>query len=156
MHKSTVLSSRGNSPAFPCGRMTRDLLLLFQRGRLIFPPAAILFLFVLVATAFAHHGFQTWFDMSRSVTIKGTVTSFDWTNPHSYIYLDVKDAKGNVEKWNIELGAVAMLARAGWRKDTLKPGDEITAIGNPAKDGKPLMHLDKVVFANGQELSTAL
>jgi hypothetical protein len=49
-----------------------------------------------------------------------------------------------------------MLARAGWKKDTVKPGDEITLIGNPAKDGKPLMHLDKIVFANGQELATAL
>lgn len=140
MHKSTVLSSR-------------NLLLL---SRLIFPAAAILLLFALAPMTFAHHGFQDWFEMSRSVTIKGTVTKFDWTNPHSYIYLDVKDSKGNVEKWSIELGAVAMLARAGWRKDTLKPGDEITAVGNPAKDGKPLMHLDKIVFSNGQELSTAL
>ena len=49
-----------------------------------------------------------------------------------------------------------MLARAGWKRDSLKPGNEITAIGNPAKDGKPIMHLDKIVFANGQELSSAL
>lgn len=117
--------------------------------------AVLLFLSVGLSTS-AHHGFVTWFDMSRSVTVKGTVTSFDWTNPHSYIYLDVKNEKGAVEKWTIELGAPAMLARAGWKRDALKPGDEITAIGNPAKDGKPTMHLDKVVFANGQELSTAL
>lgn len=104
----------------------------------------------------AHHGFVSWFDMSRSVTVKGTVTSFDWTNPHSYIYLEVKNEKGMVEKWSVELGAPAMLSRAGWRRDTLKPGDEITAIGNPAKDGRSVMHLDKIVFANGQELSTAL
>lgn len=126
-----------------------------RTNRLIFIPA-ILFLLAWGPLAFAHHGFQTWFDMGRSVTVKGTVTNFDWTNPHSYIYLDVKDGKGNVEKWSIELGAVGMLARAGWRKDTLKAGDEITAIGNPAKDGKPLMHLDKIVFANGQELASAL
>jgi len=88
--------------------------------------------------------------------VKGTVTSFDWTNPHAYIYLDVKDEKGNIEKWTAELGAIGMLTRAGWRRDTLKPGDEITAVGNRAKDGKPVMHLDKIVFANGQELSSAL
>jgi hypothetical protein len=127
-----------------------------RTNRLILAACATLLLFALVPAARAHHGFQDWFDMSRSVTIKGTVTNFDWTNPHSYIYLDVKDSKGNIEKWSIELGAVGMLARAGWRKDTLKPGDEITAIGNPGKDGKPLMHLSKIVFANGQELSTAL
>ena len=126
------------------------------RKRLLLFPAAAVLLLSLAGSAYAHHGFVSWFDMSRSVTVKGTVTSFDWTNPHSYIYFDVKDDKGAVQKWSAELGAVAMLARAGWRKDTLKPGDEITLTGNPAKDAKPLMHLDKIVFANGQELSSAL
>jgi hypothetical protein len=128
-----------------------------MRNKLLaFPPTAILLLLSISGAAYAHHGFVSWFDMGRSVTVKGTVTSFDWTNPHSYIYFDVKDEKGTTQKWSAELGAVAMLARAGWKKDTVKPGDEITLIGNPAKDGKPLMHLDKIVFANGQELATAL
>jgi Family of unknown function (DUF6152) len=123
---------------------------------LIFPAAVVLLLLPLAGSTFAHHGFVSWFDMSRSVTVKGTVTSFDWTNPHAYIYLDVKDDKGAIVKWSAELGAIAMLTRAGWKRDTLKPGDEITMTGNPAKDGKPVMHLDKVVLANGQELATAL
>jgi len=127
-----------------------------RKGMLAFSATAILSLLSLAGSAYAHHGFVSWFDMSRSITVKGTVTSFDWTNPHSYIYFDVKDDKGAVQKWSAELGAVAMLARAGWRKDTLKPGDEITLIGNPAKDSKPIMHLDKIVLANGQELATAL
>ncbi len=122
----------------------------------IFSATAALLLLSLGGAAYAHHGFVSWFDMSRSTTVKGTVTSFDWTNPHAYIYLDVKDEKGATEKWSIELGAIAMLSRAGWRRDTLKPGDEITAIGNRAKDGKPIMHLAKILFANGQELATAL
>lgn len=123
---------------------------------LVFPLTAVLLLLSLAASTYAHHGFVSWFDMTRLTTVKGTVTNFDWTNPHAYIYLDVKDEKGNLEKWSAELGALGMLARAGWRRDTLKPGDEITAIGNRAKDGKPVMHLEKVVFANGQELSSAL
>ncbi|HYT08424.1 MAG TPA: DUF6152 family protein [Rugosimonospora sp.] len=123
---------------------------------LIFPATVVLLLLSLTGSTFAHHGFVSWFDMTRSTTVKGTVTSFDWTNPHAYIYLDVKNEKGAIEKWSAELGALAMLTRAGWRRDTLKPGDQITAIGNPAKDGKPVMHLDKIVFANGQELSSAL
>jgi Family of unknown function (DUF6152) len=127
-----------------------------RKRLLVCPATAILILLSLPGSAYAHHGFVSWFDMSRSITVKGTVTSFDWTNPHSYIYFDVKDEKGATQKWNAELGAVAMLARAGWKKDTVKPGDEITFTGNPAKDGKPLMHLDKIVFANGQELATAL
>ena len=122
----------------------------------VFPVAAVLLLLSLGGSAFAHHGFVSWFDMSKSTTVKGTVTSFDWTNPHAYIYFDVKDEKGNVEKWSAELGALGMLARAGWSRNTLKLGDEITAVGNRAKDGKPVMHLDKIVFANGQELSSAL
>jgi len=122
---------------------------------MVLPVAAVLLLSI-AGSAFAHHGFQSWFDMSRSVTVKGTVTAFDWTNPHAYIYLDVKDEKGAVVKWSAELGAVAMLSRAGWKKDTVKPGDEITMTGNPGKDGKPIMHLDKVVLAKGQELATAL
>jgi Family of unknown function (DUF6152) len=124
--------------------------------RLVVFPVVVILLLSLGGSAYAHHGFVSWFDMSKSVSVKGTVTSFDWTNPHAYIYFDVKDEKGAVEKWTAELGALAMLSRAGWRKDTLKPGDEITAIGNRAKDGKPVMHLDKIVFANGQELSSAL
>ena len=128
-----------------------------MRNKLVvFPVIAVLLLLSLGGSAYAHHGFVSWFDMSRSVTVKGTVTGYDWTNPHSYIYLDVKNEKGSVEEWRIELGAPGMLARVGWRRDTLKSGDEITAIGNPAKDGKPMMHLSKIVFANGQELATAL
>jgi hypothetical protein len=123
---------------------------------LVVPATAIILLLSLGGSAFAHHGFVSWFDTSRSVAIKGTVTSFDWTNPHSYIYLDVKNEKGAVEKWTAELGALAMLSRAGWKRDTLKPGDDITAVGNPSRDGKPTMHLEKIVFANGQELSSAL
>jgi len=128
-----------------------------MRNRLVvFPVTAVLLLLSIGGSTYAHHGFVSWFDVTRSTTVKGTVTSFDWTNPHAYIYFDVKDEKGNIEKWTAELGAIGMLTRAGWRRDTLKPGDEITAVGNRAKDGKPVMHLDKIVFANGQELSSAL
>jgi hypothetical protein len=123
---------------------------------LVFPTTAIFLLLALGGSTSAHHGFVSWFDMSRSVSVKGTVTGYEWTNPHTYIFLDVKNEKGAVEEWRIELGAPGMLSRAGWRRDTLKSGDEITAIGNPAKDGKLTLHLSKIVFANGQELATAL
>ena len=112
----------------------------------------VLLLLSLAPATYAHHGIVAWFDMSRSITVKGTVTSFEWTNPHSYIYFDVKDEKGAIEKWSAEMGGVPMLGRAGWRRETVKPGDEITLIGKPAKDGKHLMLLDKAILANGQEL----
>ena len=106
-------------------------------------------------STFAHHGSAA-YSNAVAVMKDATVTKFTWNNPHCIVMFDVKDEKGNIEKWTAELGALGMLARSGWRRDTLKPGDEITAIGNPAKDGKPVMHLTKIVFANGQELSSAL
>lgn len=121
------------------------------------PPFSVTAVFLLLSlgrTAHAHHGIVAWFDMSRSITVKGTVTSFEWTNPHSYIYFDVKDDKGAVQKWSAEMGGVPMLGRAGWRREMLKPGDEIALSGRPAKDGKHSMLLEKVVLPNGQELPT--
>jgi hypothetical protein len=100
----------------------------------------------------AHHSAAE-YDAAKVVSVKGTVTQFEWTNPHAYIYLDVKDDKGEIEKWTVELGSLGMLSRANWKRDSVKPGDQITAFGNRAKDGRPVIRLDKVVFAGGQELS---
>jgi hypothetical protein len=101
---------------------------------------------------FAHHSVAE-YDMTHLTPVKGAVTQFEWSNPHAYIYLDAKDDKGNVEKWTIELASLGMLSRVNWKRDTVKPGDQITAYGNRSKDGRTLMRLDKIVFANGQELS---
>jgi hypothetical protein len=109
-------------------------------------------LFVVSRPILAHHSAAE-YDATKVVSVKGTVTQFEWTNPHAYIYLDVKDDKGEVEKWTAELGSLGMLARANWRKDTVKPGDQVTAFGNRAKDGRMVMRLEKVVFPSGQELS---
>jgi len=114
--------------------------------------ALLCVLFLCVGTANAHHSTAE-FDMNRTMSVKGTVTGFEWSNPHAYIHLEVKDEKGNVEEWTAELASLGMLARINWKRDTLKPGDQITMSGNPAKNGKPYMRLDKIVFANGQELS---
>lgn len=102
--------------------------------------------------ASAHHSTAE-FDMTALTSIKGTVTQFEWSNPHAYIYIEAKDDKGNTTEWTAELASLGMLARINWKRDTVKPGDEITIYGNPAKSGKNLMRLDKITFANGQELS---
>lgn len=65
----------------------------------------------------------------------------------------MKDDKGNVVQWTAELASLGMLARVNWKRDTVKPGDEITVSGNRAKDGRTVMRLDKIIFANGQKLS---
>lgn len=118
----------------------------------VFPFSAVLLLLSLAGATYAHHATAS-YDMTSSATVNGSVTGFEWTNPHVYIYVDVKDTKGATEKWSVEMASVGMLARAGWRRDTVKAGDEITVIGNRAKDGRPLLHLNKVVFANGQEMT---
>lgn len=124
-----------------------------MRNHLLYFSAAAVFLLLSVAgAAYAHHATAS-FDMTNSITVKGTVTGYDWTNPHVYIYVDVKNDKGATEKWSVEMASTGMLARAGWRRDTVKPGDEITVIGNRAKDGRPFLHLSKLVFANGQQLT---
>ena len=88
------------------------------------------------------------------VTIKAaTVTNFEFINPHTQIYLDVKNDKGEIEKWTCEARSPAMLVRnGGWDKNTLKPGDVITAIGFRAKNGTNILRLKKIVLANGKEL----
>jgi len=105
--------------------------------------------------ALAHHSTAE-YDMTALTSIKGTVTQFEWTNPHAYIHIDVKDDKGNMVEWTAELASLGMLSRVNWKRDTVKPGDEITIYGNRAKNGKTLMRLDKIVFANGQELSASV
>ena len=102
--------------------------------------------------AFAHHSTAE-YDMTALTAVKGTVTQFEWSNPHAYIHIEAKDEKGNVVEWTAELASLGMLSRINWKRDTVKPGDEITIYGNHSKNGKNFMRLDKVTFANGQELS---
>jgi hypothetical protein len=109
-------------------------------------------LFMVSSQAFAHHSTAE-FDMAQVIAIKGTVTQFEWTNPHAYIHVESKDDKGNVEKWAGELGSLGMLSRVSWNRDSVKLGDQITMYGNRAKDGKTMMHITKIVYANGQQLS---
>ena len=99
----------------------------------------------------AHHGSSN-YDMSKSVSVKGKVTQFDFINPHSAIHLEVKDDKGNVEQWLIEADSPNNLARTGWTRDSIKPGDLVTIVGNRLKDSAKVMRLQKVIFADGKEL----
>ena len=103
---------------------------------------------------FAHHG-NAAYDMSKTVAQKATITKYAYTNPHTQIYYDVTDEKGNVEHWVAETTNPAMLNRVGWSRETLKPGDQVTLYVNPNKLGAKVTFLQKVVFPDGKELSTA-
>jgi hypothetical protein len=99
----------------------------------------------------AHHG-NAEYDDKNPITIKGTVTEFEWTNPHAQIYLDVKDDKGSVVHWSVETYSPGKLVRAGWAKDSVKVGDQVSINLIPAKNGSPVGFLHKLVLPNGKEL----
>ena len=101
--------------------------------------------------AIAHHS-MSMYDRSRDATFKATITDFNWANPHSLITFTVTDERGNSEKWVAEGPGPNRLANHGWSKDSLKPGDQVTIVGNPNKDGSPTMRFEKVIFANGEQL----
>jgi hypothetical protein len=108
-------------------------------------------LLAIAGPAFAHHAWHG-YDMSNLTTVKGTVTQFDWANPHVWISLDAKDDKSNVEKWYAGGPSPSRMASTGWDKETLKPGDQITAIGHRMNDGTCYLRLVKIVLPDGREL----
>lgn len=97
-------------------------------------------LLVVSVPVFGHHGTAA-FDMDNLSTVKGTVTKFEFMNPHALIYVDVVGNKGNVEHWMAEESSNNHLSRIGWNRNTLKPGDEITVTGHRAKNGARVMEL---------------
>jgi hypothetical protein len=99
---------------------------------------------------FAHHGSHVSYDTEKSVVLKGTVTEFVWSNPHTQIYFDVKDDNGNAVNWGAETANPGNLAKSGWTRNSLKPGDEITVTVWPSKAGTPRGFLLKIVLPNGQ------
>lgn len=107
-------------------------------------------LFVLAcAPVYAHHGGSA-YDNSKPLTLTGTVTDFQFIQPHPIIALDVKDDKGEIVKWSVEMTSPNHLVRFGWNGHKLKPGDEITVVGSPAKNGLKVLNLRKISYATGQ------
>ena len=96
-------------------------------------------------SSFAHHGGAK-YDGGRLITVEGTITKYDIINPHGRLYFSAKGKNGEVQEWFVELSALNMMRRLGWSKGTFKPGDPITATGNPAKDGSHEMRLFKAVL----------
>jgi hypothetical protein len=116
--------------------------------------ASILLFALLIAAAplSAHHGRGATYDMKKKITLKGTVARVDWRNPHVVIFMDVKDETGKVVTWGFENAGVSQLAQEGYNRNTLKVGQEITAVVNPAANGAPTAIVVKVILADGSEI----
>jgi hypothetical protein len=97
----------------------------------------------------AHHSFAAQYDANKPVTLKGTVTKVEWTNPHARFYIDVKDADGKLVNWNLEIASPNYLKRAGWSSTSLKQGDEVTVEGSLARSGANMANASTVTFADG-------
>jgi hypothetical protein len=120
--------------------MSRRVLGLVRAGALLMISSAL----------FAHHNSAALYDGDHPITLTGSVTEFRLINPHSRIKFDVKDDSGSVVNWEIEWGPPSNLYRRGWKTDSLKPGDEITVTGAPAKDGSKKVDLLKLVAPGGR------
>jgi DNA/RNA endonuclease YhcR with UshA esterase domain len=105
--------------------------------------------FATAAPLLAHHG-EANYDTDKVVSVKGTVSDFQFINPHTLITVDVKNDKGEIEKWACEARSPGMLVRVGgWEKNTLKPGDVITVTGYRARNGTTVLRLQKITLADG-------
>jgi hypothetical protein len=100
----------------------------------------------------AHHGFAN-FQMDQTSTIKGTVVDYELINPHVQITLKVEQEPGKAVDWNVEGVSLNMMVRAGFKKDSLKAGDTVSITGHPGKNGRPVLLLMKITFADGRVLS---
>jgi hypothetical protein len=114
--------------------------------------AAGIGLMVASAPVIAHHSFAAEYDASKPITLKGAVTKIEWTNPHARFYMDVKDDKGTVTNWNLELASPNVLTRQGWTRKSLEVGDQITVEGSLAKDGSKMANARIVTLANGKRI----
>jgi hypothetical protein len=98
----------------------------------------------------AHHSFAAEYDASKAIRITGVISKVEWTNPHSYLYIDVKDERGNALTWTCEGGAPNALSRRGFTKNSIKLGDTVTIDGYGAKDGSHLMDARRITLSDGR------
>jgi hypothetical protein len=100
----------------------------------------------------AHHSFSAEYDASKPVTLQGTVTKVEWTNPHARFHIDVRDDKGVARNWNLELASPNVLVRNGWKRTSLTVGDRVTVEGSAARDGSRMANARVVKLADGRQV----
>jgi len=138
------MHSRSLTTLSPCYRL--------RFVRKLFAVLAAIVAMVLAIPTLAHHSFSAEFDGSKLIELKGVVTRIEWTNPHVYFYLDVKDDKGNTTNWGCEAASPGSLHRQGWSRDSLKVGDQVIVGGYPARDGSKLADARRVTLPDGRRI----
>jgi hypothetical protein len=112
---------------------------------------SIALVILMVSPAFAHHSFAV-YDHTRTLTLRGTVTRFQWTNPHGFIEMDVQQSDGSVKHYSVELTSINMMQRVGWRSNMIKPGDKVQVVVAPLLSGEPVGLGLEVVLADGKTM----
>jgi|SRR5205809_7930213 len=110
---------------------------------------------LLVISAYAHHPFAAEYDWTKPVTLTGTVSKVEWTNPHAYLHVNAKDDKGQTKQWTLEMGSPSALTRAGWTRNTVKMGDQVTVDAWLSKSKNDRANVKSIKLADGRELSGA-
>ena len=105
-----------------------------------------------VMPASGHHAFSAEFDANKGIKLSGTVTKLEWSNPHAWLYVEVKDETGKITNWSFELGSPNGLVRRGWRRTSLKEGDQVTVQGFRAKDGSNVANAHSVTLPDGRSM----
>jgi len=123
-----------------------------MKSKLLAVVVAGLGLLLCTVPMLAHHSFAAEYDSSKPITLTGTVTKVEWMNPHARFYIDVKDEKGEMNNWELELGSPNGLMRQGWTRNSLKKGDQVTISGSLAKDGSKLANARTVKLADGRSV----
>jgi hypothetical protein len=141
------LANRINANLRMVGRtpMARLRLAMFAIGLILFGSPVL-----------AHHSFTAEYDRNRPITLKGTITRVEWTNPHAMLYMEVTTGAGQTSNWEFELGSPNGLMKTGWNRYTIKKGDQITVRGFRARDGSNLVNADSIVLPDGKSVLSAL
>ena len=123
-----------------------------MKSKLLAVVGAGLGLLLCTVPMLAHHSFAAEYDSAKPITLTGTVTKVEWMHPHARFYIDVKDEKGGMNNWELELGSPNGLMRQGWTRNSLKKGDQVTISGSLAKDGSKLANARTVKLADGRQV----